>query len=233
MGSTRLPGKSMLDMCGAPLVGRILERVKRVKCIDEIVLATSTKGENDILEKLADQYGIFSFRGSEDDLVGRYYFAAKLHKADIILRLPADNTCSEPGEFDRLIDFHLNSNFDFTSNICNFMENGYPDGIGVEAFDYDALEYVFFNEKKSDNREHVALNFYNYIEDKKPQLSTFSIGTIKCPQEFSRPDISLDVNTLEDYRFMLELYGDLYPNNPYFGIIDIINWYDNIWEKAP
>ena len=134
MGSTRLPGKSMMDLAGYPLVGRILERVKRAKNIDEIVLATSDKNKDDILVELANEYHVSSFRGSENDLVDRYYKAAKCFKADIILRLPADNPCPEPSEYDRLIEYQLGSNKDFSSNICNFMGNGYPDGIGVEAF---------------------------------------------------------------------------------------------------
>ena len=127
MGSIRLPGKSMMKLAGVPLVGRILERVKRANKIDEIVLATSVRGADGVLDDLAYEYGVSCFRGSETDLVDRYYKAAKYHKADVVLRLPADNPCPEPSEYDRLIEYQLSSTNDFSSNICNFMGNGYCD----------------------------------------------------------------------------------------------------------
>ena len=227
MGSTRLPGKSIMDLAGTPLVGRILERVKRTKRIDEIVLATSDEEQDNVLENLSDDYSVSCFRGSENDLVDRYYQAAKLYNADIVLRLPADNPCPEPGEYDRLIDYQLSSNKDFSSNICNFMNNGYPDGIGVEAFTFKALQKIWENEKDPHKREHVALNFYDYIKDKIPNGSSFSVGTITCRQEYSRPDIVLDVNNEEDYQMMKGLYEYIYPVKPNFTFTDIIDWYDN------
>ena len=231
MGSTRLPGKSMMDLAGAPLVGRILERVKRAKNIDEIVVATSNKNKDDILVELANKYHVSSFRGSENDLVDRYYKAAKCFKADIILRLPADNPCPEPSEYDRLIEYQLGSNKDFSSNICNFMGNGYPDGIGVEAFTFKALEEVWKTETDSEKREHVALNFYDYVNDKLPNESSFTVGTISCPNKYARPDIVLDVNTETDYQMMKKLYEYIIPMNPNFTFTNVIDWYDNNFNK--
>jgi len=232
MGSMRLPGKSMMDLAGAPLVGRILERVKRVKKIDQIILATSDQKKDDILERLANGYEVTCFRGSENDLVDRYYKAAKFHKADIVLRLPADNPCPEPGEYERLINYQLSSNKDFSSNICNYMNNGYPDGIGVEAFTFKALKKIWENEKDPQKREHVAMNFYDYNNDSIPSGSAFSVGTISCPKEYSRPDIVLDVNTKDEYQMIKALYEHIYPVKPNFTIIDIIDWYDNHLEKG-
>ena len=227
MGSTRLPGKSMMDLAGAPLVGRILERVKRAKQIDEIVLATSDQEKDNVIVKLANDYNVSCFRGSENDLVDRYYQAAKFYQADIVLRLPADNPCPEPSEYDRLIDYHLVSNKDFSSNICNFMDNGYPDGIGVEAFAFEALRTIWENENDPEKREHISLNFYDYMNDKFPKNSSFSVGTISCPKEYSRPNIILDVNTREEYQMMKALYEYIYPTKPNFTFADVIEWYDN------
>jgi len=231
MGSTRLPGKSMMDLAGAPLVGRILERVKRAEKIDQIVLATSDQIKDNILEKLANNYKVTCFRGSENDLVDRYYHAAKLHKANVVLRLPADNPCPEPSEYDRLIDYHIKSDNDFSSNICNFKSNGYPDGIGIEAFTFSSLEKIWNDGSSSEKREHVALNYYDYMNDKVPKGSLFKVGTIQCPEEYSRPDIVLDVNTMEDYQMMKQMYEYLFPSNPNFSFGDIINWYDDYKEK--
>jgi spore coat polysaccharide biosynthesis protein SpsF len=226
MGSIRLPGKSMMKLAGNPLVGRILERVKRVKKIDAIVLATSNQVKDDVLVDLANEYGVSCFRGSETDLVDRYYKAAKYHKADVVLRLPADNPCPEPSEYDRLIDYHLSSTKDFSSNICNFMGNGYPDGIGVEAFTFDSLWEIWKVEKNPLKREHIALNYYDYINDKLPSDFRFSVGTVCCPKKFSRPDIVLDVNTEKDYHLMNELYKYLVNKNSYYTFTDVIEWFD-------
>ncbi len=232
MGSTRLPGKSMLYLAGAPLVGRILERVNKVRGIDHIILATTDKNKDDVLEKLAGDYNVNCFRGSENDLVDRYYQCAKLFKANVVLRLPADNPCPEPSEYERLLQYHLESKNDFSSNICNFMNNGYPDGIGVEAFSYKSLVKIWENERRPHNREHVALNYYDYINDKVPEESSFSVGTVKCPKKLSRPDIVLDVNTEEDYHFMKKLYDNLHPLNPNFSFTEIIKWYDKNKELS-
>jgi spore coat polysaccharide biosynthesis protein SpsF len=226
MGSTRLPGKSMMDLAGAPLVGRLLERVKKANKINQIVLATSDQKKDDILQKLACDYRVDYFRGSENDLVDRYYQCAKLFKADIVLRLPADNPCPEPSEYDRLIKYHLESDNDFSSNICNFMNNGYPDGIGVEAFSFSSLEKIWNNESNAEKREHVALNYYDYINDKIPIGSLFKVGTIKCLEEYSRTDIVLDVNTQAEYRLIKKLYDNLYTLNPNFSFAEVIKWYD-------
>ena len=226
MGSTRLPGKSLMDLCGKPLVGHILERVERAKTIDQIVLATSTTAENDALADYVTRLGIDVFRGAENDLLERYYKAAIHYNADTVLRLPADNPFPEPSEYDRLVEYHQSSDNDFSSNITNFMGNGYPDGIGVEAITMAALKKACENNTQPDQREHVALNFYDYVNDRVPEGSDFTVGTVKCPENISRPDIVLDINTQEDYQFLRSIYTDIYPENPDFTIHDVIEWFD-------
>ena len=231
MGSKRLPGKVMMDLAGAPLISRIIERVKRSKKINKIVLATTKKSEDDILEEVALQSGIFAFRGSENDLVDRYYQAAKAFGADIILRLPADNPIPEPLEYDRIIKNHLLVGSDFSSNILDFDGNGYPNGIGVEVFNFNILEEVWQLCTNPLKREHVVLNFYDYVNNKPVDPLRYRVGTVPCPLEFRRPDIILEVNTYEEYKFIREIYEFLYPKNPDFHITDVIKWYDNIYLK--
>ena len=230
VGSTRLPGKSLMDLAGKPLVARLLERVKRCKNIDEIVLAIPNTLENDPLEDLANNFDISLFRGSEDDLVDRYYQAAKKFKATIVGRLPADNPMPEPYEIDRIIDYHKKSDNAFSSNLLEVFGNGYPDGIGAEMIDFTALETVWNECNNPEWREHVHLNFFNYIDQKQVD-KRFSVGTIECPENFRRPEIILDVNTQEQYEFIKQIYEYHYYDNPYFHITDIINWYDQIYLK--
>ncbi|MBN2121134.1 MAG: glycosyltransferase family protein [Candidatus Omnitrophica bacterium] len=231
MGSTRLPGKSMLDLAGAPLIARLIERVKRAGGLEAIVLATTVKTQDDVLKRIADDYGIFSFRGSENDLVDRYYQAAKVFKADIIVRLPGDNPVAEPGEIDRIIEYHRKGLSDFSSNIMQVDNNGYPDGIGAEVFNFEVLEDVWRRGGNPSQREHLATNFYDYFSQKAVYPYRYRIGTVECPQSFRRPDLKLDVNTAEEYEFMRNLYEYLYSRNPQFHITDIIKWYDEIFIK--
>lgn len=226
MGSIRLPGKSMMDLSGKPLIGHILERVKRVTKVDQIVLATSTNVNNDSIENLAAEYEIECFRGSEDDLLKRYFDAALKYNASTVLRLPADNVCPEPFAYDSLIEYHIKSKNDFSSNICGFLGEKWPDGIGVEAIKFEALKHAHEHNHLPDQREHVALNFYDYINDCVPPGSIYKVGTIPCPDEIARPDICLDVNTMEDFVLMRSLYQSLYPINPEFSIREIIKWFD-------
>jgi spore coat polysaccharide biosynthesis protein SpsF len=231
MGSTRLPGKSMMDLAGAPLVARMIERCLRCLAVDEIILATTTKKEDDCLASIADGFGVTQFRGSELDLVDRYYQAARVSSADVIVRIPADNPVPEPAEVDRIVAFHLAGGYDFSSNLAQVYRNGYPDGIGCEVFDTASLERVWRECSDVRRREHVHLNFFDYSAQ-RPADPSVRVGTVECPSEFRRPDMVLDVNTLEDYLFMAELYNSLYPLNPKFHVTEIIWWFDNVYRGS-
>ena len=128
MGSSRLPGKSMMDLAGVPLVGRILERVKRCNLLDDIVLAIPDTKRDSVLQSLGGDYGVTVFSGSEHDLVERYYQAALMSKAEIIGRLPADNATPEPSEIDRIVEHHLSlGHRGFSSNLSVIDNSDYPD----------------------------------------------------------------------------------------------------------
>ncbi len=230
MGSTRLPGKSLMDLAGQPLVGRILERVKKCKYVDEIVLAIPDIDNDDPLAKLASRYDVSLYRGSENDLVDRYYQAALKHHAKYVCRLPGDNPIPQAEEIDRMISTHIKSGLEFSSNLSEVFNNKYPDGIGIEIFNFEALKTVWQESTNPQKREHVHLNFFNYDEQKQID-ARFRVGTVACPDEFNRPDIILDINTIEQYNFINRIYNDLYYKNPEFHIRDVVNWYDEIYLK--
>ncbi|MBK9446929.1 MAG: hypothetical protein IPO00_13060 [Betaproteobacteria bacterium] len=233
MGSSRLPGKSMMDLAGAPLVGRILERVKRCTRLDDIVLAIPDTERDRVLQGLGERYGVKVFAGSENDLVERYYQAALWSKADIVGRLPADNATPEPSEIDRIVEHHLSlGRRGFSSNLSVIGDSEYPDGIGAEMFDFSLLEEGRHRHDDPRQREHVHLNFYDYGTGRPVDADWCPISTVKCPEAFRRPDLVLDVNTPEQYEFMHQLYEYLYPRNPEFHITDTIRWYDNVYMKT-
>jgi len=225
VGSKRLPGKSIADLAGKPLLYRFIERVKRAKTLNKVVLATTEKAEDNILADIANELGVSFFRGSENDIVDRYYQTAKKFKADVVVRLTADNPVIESSEIDRIVEHHLQSNNDFSSNTHNFDNNGYPDGIGAEVFNFKTIKKLWEITKNPSHREHP----HSYIYENRDM---FKVGTIKCPEEFSRPDLKLEVNTSEEYEFIKAIYEYCYTRKKDFHITDIIEWYDKIHKKA-
>ena len=232
MGSTRLPGKSLMLLAGTPLVGRVLERIRSATKIDKLVLAIPDNIENDPLETLGKSYGVQIFRGSETDLVDRYYNAAKNLSCKYVVRIPADNPTPQGSEIDRIIDHHLSLNRPgFSSNLAEIYGSRYPDGIGAEIFDFELLEEISADFSDSKKREHVHLNFFDYATQKAVDENWCPISTVHCPSDFARPDIILDVNTQIQFEYMANLYKELYPSNPNFDIKDIINWHDKNFGK--
>ena len=135
MSSTRLPGKSMMPLADKPLVYRMVERLKKCKKIDEIIIATSDQPEDKVLVDLANELGVSSFQGNLLDVRDRYLKAAEKSKADFIIRIPADNPMPDANEIDKLIEFHLENNPQgFSSNLAQVNNSGYLDGIGAEIF---------------------------------------------------------------------------------------------------
>ena len=141
-----------------------------------------------------------------------------------MIRLPGDNPAVEPKEIDDLIAFHKTGNYDFSSNIPDVINNGYPDGIGAEAYSFHALKQIWMSSIDPRMREHPHLNFYE-------NFSKYKIGIMECRDEIRRPDIKIDVNTKKEYEFVSKLYSDLYPRKNEFTINDVIYWYDNIYQK--
>ena len=229
--STRLPYKIMKDLCGKKLLERIIERVKKVKKIDKIIIATTKRKEDDIIVALAKKNNVEFFRGSTNNLIDRHYKSVKGRNFKHILRLPADNPLPDAKEYDRLVEYHLKNNNDFSSNICNFMGNGYPDGIGVEIFTFDSLKKIWKKEKRKKFREHLHLNYYDYKKKIINKKNNFKIGTIKCPLNISRPKLIFDINYYKNNLFIRKIYEYFLPKKIYFSTKDVISWYDKIYNK--
>lgn len=229
MGSTRLPGKSLMPLAGKPLVYRVLERIIPSKNIDQIVLAIPNTTENRVLSEIAYELGVSVFAGSEDDLVDRYYQAAEKFDARYVVRIPADNPAPQSSEIDKIIEHHVKlKTAGFSSNLAEVFGSRYPDGIGAEIFDFELLEETWKNQNDPKKREHVHLNFFDYGTQIPVDSRWCPVSTVKCPEEFARPDVILDVNTLQQYRYMALLYEDLYRKNAHFSIQDIIAWHDKL-----
>jgi len=144
----------MLPIGENSVIGVILSRLSRSKFINETIVATSINVENDILEKHVLDKGYRVSRGSEENVLERFYEAAKLSSADIIIRITADCPFVDAGLLDEMIEDFLNSNVDYESNT---MPPSYPDGLDIEIFNFNTLHATFKNAKEKYDKEHVTL----------------------------------------------------------------------------
>jgi spore coat polysaccharide biosynthesis protein SpsF len=227
MSSTRLPGKSMMPLADKPLVYRMVERLKNCKKIDEIVIATSGQPEDQVLVELAKELEVSYFQGNLLDVRDRYLNAAEKFQADFIIRIPADNPMPDSNEIDKLIEFHLEQNpKGFSSNLAQVNNSGYLDGIGAEIFSTKLLQESLARSDSETVKEHVHRNFFDYSSQTPVDASWCPIASPKAPAELRRPDIILDVNTMDDYTKIKRIYDHLYPQNPNFTTVDVINFID-------
>lgn len=202
MGSSRLPGKMMMDLSGYPVLQWVIERCKRASLLDEIVLATTANPEDDCLIALSQSLGIHTFRGSEQDVLDRFIKAAKAFDANIVVRICADNPLVAPEEIDRLIEFYLRESSDYAFNHVPRLQNNYPDGLGAEMMPTEILETIKKLTKDKKYREHVTLYLWENSE-------SFNIRTPSCPEPYNHPEVKLDIDTLEDLSLMRKICENL------------------------
>lgn len=193
MGATRLPGKMLLPLHGIPVIEWVLKRTASAKLLDGLVVAIPSTSENDILASAVAELEFDIYRGSEEDVLDRFYRAALSKNATRIIRICADNPLICGSEIDNLIDFFDNNKCDYAYNHVP-KGNRYPDGLGAEIVSMDVLERVHREATLPAHREHCL----SYIVD-NPQL--FEIKTFDPPDAvIAFPDLSLDIDTMEDLR---------------------------------
>ena len=191
MMSSRLPNKILLDINGYPMFEWVLKRLKKSKNLDLIVFALPDSKTDDILEERLIKLGAKVLRGSENDLVDRFYRVAQKVDAQKIIRVCADNPFICASEVDRLIDFYNFSHADYAYTHIPKM-NLYPDGIGAEICSMKILEEINKKATSSQHREHL----FNYIWDNK---LNYEIKTFDPPDNLAFPSLKLDVDTMSDY----------------------------------
>jgi len=153
LGSTRLPGKALALIDGEPMLWHVIQRLKSSQWINEIVVATTLQAEDDAIEKFCRKQNLKCFRGSVDDVLDRFYQAAKQSGADVITRVTADCPMLDSQVIDKVISAFHDSDCDYASNVDRYT---YPDGLDTEVFSFKALERAWKEAKKPSDREHVT-----------------------------------------------------------------------------
>tara|TARA_B100000315_G_scaffold150142_1_gene138832 strand:+ start:5432 stop:6187 length:756 start_codon:yes stop_codon:yes gene_type:complete len=217
MGSKRLPGKTLMPILRKPMLKLLLERLKYSKRIDQIILATTTNQEDDDIEKLSDGNNVACYRGSSHDVLNRVYLAAKGYKTDVVVGVTGDCPLLDPWLIDDCIDIFLKSDCDYLSN---FIEQSYPPGIDVQIYSFNILEEIDNKAKDMEYREHVTLYFLKHPEK-------YKLLNIAAPPENYYPDWHIELDEYKDYELIKKIYENLYPGNPNFSTMDIINLLKN------
>jgi len=209
MGSTRLPGKVLMDLAGEPMLARVYERAARAKSVDKVIVATSDIAGDDSIAELCSARAWLCFRGSENDVLDRYYQAAKIHRADIVVRITADCPLIEPLIIDKVIKAFLERNpkIDYASNIL--LKRTFPRGLDTEVLRFDTLERIWKEDQDLPRREHVTA----YIHQ-QPEL--FNIYGVVNYKDYSY--MRWTVDTIEDLNFVRKVYKYFHSNN--------FNWKD-------
>jgi spore coat polysaccharide biosynthesis protein SpsF (cytidylyltransferase family) len=201
-GSTRLPGKILKKINDESLLEIHLKRLNKCKNVSKIIVATTDKREDKVIYDCAIELGFDSFRGSESDVLDRFYQAVRKEKPDWIVRVTSDCPLIDPELVDSVIRFAKKNNVDYTSNIL--IEN-YPDGQDIEVFKYSALEIAWKNAKLCSEREHVTPYIRNNSDFNEGSL--FSAINFPSPYDYSK--IRMTVDETKDLELITNLINDL------------------------
>jgi spore coat polysaccharide biosynthesis protein SpsF len=213
MTSTRLPGKVMKQILGKSLLQYQVERLQRVKLADEIAIATTTNPTDEPIVEMCDRLAVACFRGSEADVLGRYYHAAIAFQADPVVRVTADCPLIDPQVIDEVINCYLKnrSKYDYVSN-C--LERTYPRGMDAEVFSVAALQQAFLETTLPFDREHVTPFIYR-------QPTRYRLGHVIYSEDCSNHRWTVD--TPEDFELIQKIIEAIYPRQPNFTLADCLN----------
>lgn len=214
MKSARLSNKALGDIVGKPLIVHLIERMRSVRNCDGIVLCTSTHPDDRILLDIADQAGIHSFAGDEIDVMKRFIDAAEQFNMDILVRVTGDNPLTDPQNIDRMIETCLDGELDFVKS------EYLPLGVNAEVVTLETLKKAHSLALDTSLTEYMT----SYL--KRPDL--FKIHTVGSNDLFfeKRSKIRLTVDFEEDLQVMRQIYDRLYPDNPAFGIREVLELLD-------
>ena len=214
MTSSRLPGKPMMEGCGHPMLGHLVDRLKAVESIDIIVLATTTNQTDDAMAQYASSIGIEVFRGDEDDVMGRVVNAGKSVDADVIVEITGDCPIIDPEIIEQAIRSYRENTYEY---VGNQHIRSYPDGMDVQVF---ALETLVKSEAMTNeplDREHVTLHIRN-----NPQI--FSHLNLVAPPEQHWPDLGLTLDEQSDFDLLKLIIENFYEKNPLFSCLDVVRF---------
>ncbi|MCL5958534.1 MAG: glycosyltransferase family protein [Chloroflexi bacterium] len=210
MGSTRLPGKVLAEVAGVPMLWHVVNRARTARYVDLVLVATSREPADDAIAAFCARNGIECFRGSESDVLDRYYEAAREYQAEIVVRLTADCPLLDPEVIDDVIYSFREYPADYASNVreCTF-----PDGLDTEAFSFDVLEQAWREARLKSEREHVTPYIRNH-----PEL--FYLVDLHYDEDLSA--LRWTVDEPRDLEFVRAVYSHLGASSA-FGMEEVLD----------
>jgi spore coat polysaccharide biosynthesis protein SpsF len=194
MSSTRLPGKVLKKLNGITVLESLLNQLNYSKLLNDKIIATTSNSEDDVIVNFCKSKEIKCFRGSQDDVLDRYYNCAKKFSINTILRITSDCPLMDPQVVDNVIDFYLKNSYDYVNN---FYKRTYPYGNDVEIFSLKVLEKVWEKATKPSEREHVTPYIYNNPDE-------FSLGWIENKENLS--EFHWTIDRKEDLIFVQNIF---------------------------
>lgn len=210
-GSTRLPGKVLETILGKQMLQLQIERVSSCSTVDKIVVVTSTSVEDLEIVKLCKDIGVDVFCGNLENVLDRFYQAAKKYKPEHIVRLTGDCPLIDPKIIDSTVHLYLEEKCEYGTN-C--MPPSYPDGLDVEVFNFHILETAWKEARLPSQLEHISV----FFED---QPERFKISNLAYKEDLS--GMRWTVDEPEDFEFVTKIFEALYPVKPLFGMEDVLD----------
>ncbi len=221
--STRLPEKVLKNLpfdTDITVLEQVIRRLKRSKMLNEIIIATTSDKNDEKIVNIAEKENIPWFRGSKDNVLERYYLAARENNLDIVVRITSDCPCVDPDIVDMLVEHHINSNSDYTSNT---LTRTFPVGLDVEVISFNALKKCYYNAENDLEKEHVTMYVHN-------NLDSFKTENVNALNESYGPQIRITLDTEADYVLLCAVFDYLYKKDIFFKSEDIINLFkDKPW----
>ena len=211
MGSTRLPGKVLRRLGDHSMLEAILFRVREARLVNKIIVATTTLAPDDAIARLCERLHTECFRGSSENVLSRYYEAAKANSVDIIVRLTGDNPLVDPRIVGNAVAEFLRKT---SRGKAEFMATtGYPIGINVEMMTFECLKKVVSLARRADELEHVTLYVHRHAK-------SFRVATMSSPVALDT--LRLTVDDMSDLRFVRKIYDGLSGSTSVFGLPEIL-----------
>lgn len=215
MGSSRFPGKVLEELDNVPLLKLQVDRIRAATMVDKIVVATSTKSSDDLIENFCLDNQVDFFRGSENDVLSRYYECAVRFKASVVVRLTADCPLCDPSVIDDVVDLYFKKDVDYAANTVPPETSLWPDGSDVEVFSFKALESAHFASTSIEDREHVTFFFW------KNKNNNYKIAQLGNDNDWSQYRFTIDYP--EDFQVVKLIFNELHVKGLFGNVHEIVS----------
>jgi spore coat polysaccharide biosynthesis protein SpsF (cytidylyltransferase family) len=199
VGSKRFPKKVLAKIENKPMIWHVINRIKSIKSIRQVILLTTKRDEDEILLRIANSSGVIGFAGNTYDVLKRYYRCAKKYNVDTIVRITGDCPLIDPDLVKKMLNYYSKNNFDYLSNT---LIPTFPDGLDVEIFSFKTLEIMNKNAKLPSEREHVTA----YIRNHRSKFRIFNLKNVKDLSDFR-----WTVDEPRDLQFVRKIYSEMRP----------------------